>query len=127
MAAADCKPNKSLRTTIKVFLRTEEKKREALRLKDEKNTPPDTPVQVAAAPEVLPQIEETSVVPEATAFAAIDAEENPIKATEADIPATEAQQDIPQQSIEVILRLKTTYATLTNRDIGGCTRTRIDQ
>ncbi len=44
VAAADCKPNKSLRTTIKVFLRTEEKKRETLRLKEEKNTPPDTPI-----------------------------------------------------------------------------------
>lgn len=38
LSASDCSPNKSLRTTIKVFLRTAEKKREALRLKEEKES-----------------------------------------------------------------------------------------
>lgn len=33
LSAEDCSPNKSLRTTIRVFLRTEEKKREASRPK----------------------------------------------------------------------------------------------
>ncbi len=42
LSADDCKPHKSLRTTIKVFLRTEEKKREASRSKE---TPPVTPVE----------------------------------------------------------------------------------
>src|SRR5438045_7081648 len=56
VAAEDCKPNKSLRTTIKVFLRTEEKKREDRRLKDIKNSPvptpatPVTPIEPAATP-----------------------------------------------------------------------------
>ncbi|KAI9843712.1 MAG: hypothetical protein M1837_006181 [Sclerophora amabilis] len=36
LSAEDCKPNKALRTTIKVFLRTEEKKRETLRAKQKK-------------------------------------------------------------------------------------------
>src|ERR1700722_13160648 len=50
VAAEDCKPNKSLRTTIKVFLRTEEKKREALRSKEVKNSPTPTLLDVVANP-----------------------------------------------------------------------------
>lgn len=117
MAAEDCKPNKSLRTTIKVFLRTEEKKREALRLKDLKNTPPDTPATPATpvdtlgastlplepastlAPEAKDEVHQpTSVEPSA---AGDQGEQVP--ATEpvvSELP-TEAQQDIPQPSIEV--------------------------
>jgi len=49
LSAEDCKPHKSLRTTIKVFLRTEEKKRETNRPKD---TPPVTPVDFQPAPVV---------------------------------------------------------------------------
>lgn len=39
LSAEDCKPNKSLRTTIKVFLRTEEKKREQARDKQRQDQP----------------------------------------------------------------------------------------
>lgn len=39
LSADDCKPHKALRTTIKVFLRTEEKKRESNRPKDVATTP----------------------------------------------------------------------------------------
>ncbi|PNY27058.1 Uncharacterized protein TCAP_03004 [Tolypocladium capitatum] len=45
LAADDCNPNKSLRTTIRVFLRTAEKKREAGRPKESKDTTPATPVE----------------------------------------------------------------------------------
>lgn len=45
LAADDCNPNKSLRTTIRVFLRTAEKKREANRPKEPKDTTPATPVE----------------------------------------------------------------------------------
>jgi len=118
VAAEDCKPNKSLRTTIKVFLRTEEKKREALRLKDLKNTPPDTPATPATpvdalatstlllepAPSLAPPAKDeapqlSSVEPSTTR----DQGGELVPATEpvtAELP-TEAQQDIPQPSIEV--------------------------
>ncbi|RDA85475.1 hypothetical protein CP532_0011 [Ophiocordyceps camponoti-leonardi (nom. inval.)] len=45
LAAEDCKPNKSLRTTIRVFLRTAEKKREANRAKEAKDAMPAAPVE----------------------------------------------------------------------------------
>lgn len=44
LSAADCSPNKSLRTTIRVFLRTAEKKREASRSKESNDITPITPV-----------------------------------------------------------------------------------
>ncbi len=110
MAAADCKPNKSLRTTIKVFLRTEEKKREALRLKDEKNSPPDTPVQVVAAPEFptnneeTAALEETMIVSEAKLedFAPLSEQIEVESAEAVDAETAQSQQDIPQPSIEVM-------------------------
>lgn len=45
MSAEDCSPNKSLRTTIRVFLRTAEKKREASRSKEGKESEPATPIE----------------------------------------------------------------------------------
>ncbi|KAL8388555.1 hypothetical protein RB595_009053 [Gaeumannomyces hyphopodioides] len=44
LSADDCKPNKALRTTIKLFVRTEEKKREAPRSKDAQESAPPTPI-----------------------------------------------------------------------------------
>jgi len=103
VSAEDCKPNKSLRTTIKVFLRTEEKKREAIRLKELKNSPPATPVDNVPTPIEAP------TTTEATPAAAQT--EEPLSAVDqaVEIPAQpenteqflEAQQDIPQPSIEV--------------------------
>ncbi|RKU41245.1 hypothetical protein DL546_002695 [Coniochaeta pulveracea] len=49
ISADDCTPLKSLRTTIKVFLRTEEKKREAGRPKE---ATPATPVQADQTPQL---------------------------------------------------------------------------
>lgn len=40
LSAEDCKPNKSLRTTIKVFLRTAEKKRETAKEKERAENAP---------------------------------------------------------------------------------------
>jgi hypothetical protein len=105
VAAEDCKPNKSLRTTIKVFLRTEEKKREALRLKEEKNTPPDTPVLPEPTPvEQTPVVEETPIEQPITADVKPEVEPSVEPADETLHNAgqiTQAEQDIPQQSIEV--------------------------
>jgi hypothetical protein len=50
LAAQDCTPHKSLRTTIKVFLRTEEKKREALKAKVAKEETPVTPIEPIPTP-----------------------------------------------------------------------------
>jgi hypothetical protein len=49
VSADDCTVYKSLRTTIRVFLKTEEKKREAARPKTNGSAPP-TPVEAAPAP-----------------------------------------------------------------------------
>ena len=100
-----------------MFLRTEEKKREALRLKDLKDTPPDTPatpitpVEAVAVP-ALPSSSALAIAPkaedEAPQPASLESSTgggqdwlvsatNPVSA---EIPS-ESQQDIPQPSIEV--------------------------
>lgn len=113
----DCTPYKGLRTTIKVFLRTEEKKRGALLAKAAKETPPDTPIEAApsaAIPEVA-QEQPTENVPVPSAILGQD--DTPAPAPEAEsnikeeIPADKAlaiipshdAQDIPHESIEVRL------------------------
>lgn len=111
MAAEDCKPHKSLRTTIKVFLRTEEKKREALRAKEAKNTPPDTPrdEELVAESDPPPLEQPTStedsgnVQSDGSAGAETAADTVPeYQANPAEVEAAqEAEQDIPQPSIEV--------------------------
>lgn len=121
VATEDCKPNKSLRTTIKVFLRTEEKKREALRLKDLKDTPPDTPVTPATPIDALtaptlplesattnaPEAKDEEPQPASGELSVVGDQDGQVSTTgaiAAELP-TEAQQDIPQPSIEVpILR-----------------------
>jgi hypothetical protein len=111
VTAADCKPHKSLRTTIKVFLRTEEKKREAVRLKEEKNTPPDTPIQPEPTPASVstPADYTSAEVSKAQPGGPPVETEVPViehlievPPTLADVePTAQAQQDIPQPSIEV--------------------------
>ena len=61
----DCKPYKPLRTTIRVFLRTEEKKRESSRPKDAAPATPVDPSPVSATPTMSleqqkPSVEEVS-------------------------------------------------------------------
>lgn len=112
VSAEDCKPNKSLRTTIKVFLRTEERKREALRLKETKATPPATPIEVKPAVVEAPVPDETPVeapVSDEPTANEVKTEDVPETEKTEDAPSnqldteplTEAQKDIPQQSIEV--------------------------
>lgn len=106
VAAEDCKPNKSLRTTIKVFLRTEEKKREALRLKEVKISPPPTPLDATATPVEAPAVTEANAVVDKVADAVeTDAETTPAVVEETPVNGTEtsdnAEQDVPQPSIEV--------------------------
>ncbi|KAK4106686.1 hypothetical protein N658DRAFT_555499 [Parathielavia hyrcaniae] len=57
LSADDCKPHKALRTTIKVFLRTEEKKRESSRPKDVPVTPvtPVDPSPISASAPAIPE------------------------------------------------------------------------
>ncbi len=61
LSAGDCKPHKALRTTIKVFLRTEEKKREASRPRDGPVTPV-TPVGPGLGAAALPVVSEAVAV-----------------------------------------------------------------
>jgi hypothetical protein len=114
LAAEDCKPHKSLRTTIKVFLRTEEKKREALRLKELKNTPPVTPpvfVEIpapsVAIPESTPTLSQgvTAETPKITTVhssTAVEQSGEELASGGAELEESiDAQQDVPQPSIEV--------------------------
>lgn len=59
MSADDCTPLKSLRTTIKVFIRTQEKKRDEARSKSAKDSAPPTPIDAKpnaqiAGPDEIP-------------------------------------------------------------------------
>lgn len=108
VAAEDCKPHKSLRTTIKVFLRTEEKKREAVRVKEEKKSP--AAVTPAPLVEIPTPVAEAVAQPskEAEAAEEIATEETPAGPLEPEATRpegsealTETQQDVPQPSIEV--------------------------
>ena len=106
MAAEDCKPLKSLRTTIKVFLRTEEKKREALRSKEAKVSPPATPAEVAPTPIEAPAPPEPVAGPNSADVPEVQHEDSAVLDKIGDAPANleaeeQAEQDIPQPSIEV--------------------------
>ncbi|RDA91072.1 hypothetical protein CP533_3055 [Ophiocordyceps camponoti-saundersi (nom. inval.)] len=59
LAAEDCNVNKSLRTTIRVFLRTAEKKKEANRAKESKDSVPATPIDAPkpSFPDAEPAVE----------------------------------------------------------------------
>jgi hypothetical protein len=115
VAAEDCKPLKTLRTTIKVFLRTEEKKREASRVKELKVSPPVTPVtpvesiSTPTIPQALPYT--TSFHPKDESSGAPTIEPSTTTEQIEQIPTIDAvrkdfsivaQQDIPQKSIEVM-------------------------
>lgn len=116
VSAGDCKPHKSLRTTIRVFLRTAEKKREALRAKDApKETPPATPSTPTIAPVItatesnnvsVPGASEeskdeaapSSEVPAADNVGSIETVAEAPTENETEEPiSNEDQQDIPHQ------------------------------
>lgn len=51
VSAEDCTPHKTHRTTIRVFLRTHEKKREEAKLKESRISTPTTPVEAKSTPQ----------------------------------------------------------------------------
>lgn len=92
LSAEDCNPNKSLRTTIKVFLRTAEKKKEAAKAKEvrESEPEPETPVEPTPAPEAAPETKSTE-------------EQTPVENTRANDPevqAGEGSQPVEEPSEE---------------------------
>lgn len=93
LSAEDCNPNKSLRTTIKVFLRTAEKKREASRAKEEKASEPPTPVE-APKPQLPPaEPPEALVTPEETTGGETQETEAPTTLKEDNVPEPVALAD----------------------------------
>jgi hypothetical protein len=96
LSAEDCNPNKSLRTTIRVFLRTAEKKREASRPKEAKDSEPATPVE--ATKQTLTAIE--------THVAEISSEQNSgVDATSGQVDGTDNVDEGPlaQSSVQVLI------------------------
>ncbi|ESZ92976.1 hypothetical protein SBOR_6642 [Sclerotinia borealis F-4128] len=116
VASEDCKPHKSLRTTIKVFLRTEEKKRMDALAKQSKETPPATPVDVLSTPiqsnvlaglvdDTPKALEDAPSASDVKTYveSAKPAEENGASAeTGASELAQAEEHDVPQPSIEEI-------------------------
>ena len=114
----DCRPNKALRTTIKVFLKKKVMERETARKKEamEKAIPtPATPATPLPDQTPAPNLAETAAPPPVSAILdssdakqgfrdvsqPTEAQDNVgLKTEESSIP-TEAQKDIPQDSIEV--------------------------
>lgn len=92
LSAADCSPNKSLRTTIRVFLRTAEKKREASRIKESNDTTPITPVD--APKPSLPDVSTPAAEPaEKTADASGYVPAEDAAPQSADEPASAREED----------------------------------
>lgn len=118
MVPDDCRPNKALRTTIKVFLKKKVMERETARKKEameKANVTPATPATPLPDQTPAPQLSENPAPPPTSA--AVDSSDakqgsrdvsQPPKApddagskTEESAIPTEAQKDIPQDSIEV--------------------------
>ncbi|KAF7888913.1 hypothetical protein EAF00_009213 [Botryotinia globosa] len=116
VASEDCKPHKSLRTTIKVFLRTEEKKRVDAAAKQSKETPPATPADALPTPTELNSlagpVDGTPNIQEDTASSnQVQTDTESAKPAEDNIVSAEAgaseeaqseAHDVPQPSIEEI-------------------------
>lgn len=118
MVPDDCMPNKALRTTIKVFLKKKVMERETARKKeaiDKVIAAPATPATSLPEQTPAPQPSETPVLPSTSTAVdnsgatqgSRDVSQAPQaqddagpKTVESSIP-TEAQKDIPQESIEV--------------------------
>ncbi|RYP50771.1 hypothetical protein DL768_003769 [Monosporascus sp. mg162] len=89
VSGADCTVYKSLRTTIRVFLKTEEKKRESARPKPASESTPQTPVQATPTPT---QSEAPTVPPQDSAVKG-DAEPGPGSARHDEAPAAAESSD----------------------------------
>ncbi|CAM1502922.1 Fc.00g076980.m01.CDS01 [Cosmosporella sp. VM-42] len=97
LSAEDCNPNKSLRTTIRVFLRTAEKKRETSRLKEEKESEPPTPIE-APKPSLPVAEPSTAETPVQEAASGVSQPGETVSATN-DERATDAPQPADQEAI----------------------------
>lgn len=120
MVPDDCRPNKALRTTIKVFLKKKVMERETARKKEAvekvlaapatpatplpEQTPAAQPFETPVPPSIFTVVEgsdarqgsrDVSQLPQAQDDAGSKAEESTL--------LTEAQKDVPQESIEVRL------------------------
>lgn len=106
LSADDCKPNKSLRTTIRVFIRTEEKKREALRPKESVEATPATPSEPKVPSEGRPSASveappvETSTKTESPAVGAKDSRELSAPAVDDRVEQAEAAGETAGQPAE---------------------------
>ena len=120
MVPDDCRPNKALRTTIKVFLkkkvmeRETAKKKEAVEKASATPAPPATPLPDQTP---APRTSQTPAPPSTPAVTDVSnakhgsrevsqtpqAQDDAGSKTEESVIPTEAQQDIPQASIEVML------------------------
>ena len=120
MVPDDCRPNKALRTTIKVFLKKKVMERETAKKKeavDKASATPATPVMPSPDQTPALQSSETPALPLASATVdnsdakhdsrdvsqAPQAQDNGGSKTEESAIPTDAQKDIPQESIEVRL------------------------
>lgn len=74
-------------------------------MKDEKNSPPETPIEAPTPAEAPPPVEE--IANEETKLAEVEVEGNAPTEQAVEVPVTveeiEAQKDVPQPSIEVRL------------------------
>lgn len=121
LSAEDCNPNKSLRTTIKVFIRTAEKKREAQRNKEAKETPPITPVD-AAKPNI-PDAEASAPAPTAEGQGEVVAEQQDEATKSAPLQADTVVPIMTQAGEQVgFASLFSSYQTLTISGRGGKAR-----
>ncbi len=109
-----CKPNKALRTTIKVFLRTEEKKRETQKGKDLVESAAKAPVMPVAVETPTPasaqggEVEKRDVVEDNVhdeSKKAGDTDHGHM-ASESGLESVEAHMDIPRPSVEVRTNIK---------------------
>ncbi|OHE95646.1 pre-mRNA-splicing factor 38B [Colletotrichum orchidophilum] len=116
VSADDCTPLKSLRTTIKVFIRTQEKKRDEARSRDAKDSAPPTPVDAKpnapiAGPSETPAVEtppQPVVVPnvreenaDAQATPVVDA--NVANTTDVDATAAQNHDNPPNHDEEPVI------------------------
>ncbi|KAK3682735.1 hypothetical protein B0T22DRAFT_471843 [Podospora appendiculata] len=93
LSADDCKPHKSLRTTIRVFLRTEEKKRETNRPKD---ASPITPVESTPLPIAAPAKTEQSGTIQLPIQTLSTGKQHSIEPPAGEAPGTEGQESNEQ-------------------------------
>ena len=117
MVPDDCRPNKALRTTIKVFLKKKVMERETARKKEalEKAAIPATPATPLPAQIPAPQSSQTPAPRPTSAVVhgsdvkqgsrdgsqVPQVQDDPGSKTHESAIPTEAQKDIPQESIEV--------------------------